>query len=87
MAQDFRAAFGLGENDPTITTVDADGVALAAIQGLNAKLEEKLQQKGTEDRGVEEVGGGTEGTGGQTDRTLELDWQGRRLTSWAELLR
>lgn len=34
MAQDFYAAFGVGENDITITTVDADGVALAAIQGL-----------------------------------------------------
>jgi hypothetical protein len=34
MAQDFRAAFGLGENDTTISTVDAQGVALAAIQGL-----------------------------------------------------
>lgn len=39
MAQDFRAAFGLGENDTTISTLDADGVALAAIQGLNRKLE------------------------------------------------
>jgi hypothetical protein len=39
MAQDFAAAFGLGENDTTISNVDADGVALAAIQGLNAKLE------------------------------------------------
>ena len=38
-AQDFRAAFGLGGGDRTIATVDADGVALAAIQGLNAKLE------------------------------------------------
>ena len=34
MAQDFYAAFGLGEDDRHITTVDADGVALAAIQGL-----------------------------------------------------
>ena len=34
VAQDFRAAFGLGENDTTISTVDPDGVALAAIQGL-----------------------------------------------------
>ena len=33
-AQDFAAAFGVGENDTTISTVDADGVALAAIQGL-----------------------------------------------------
>jgi hypothetical protein len=40
MAQDFKAAFGLGETDTGITGVDADGVALAAIQGLNQKLEE-----------------------------------------------
>jgi hypothetical protein len=33
-AQDFRAAFGLGEDERRIATVDADGVALAAIQGL-----------------------------------------------------
>ena len=39
MAQDFKAAFSVGENDTTISTVDADGVALAAIQGLNQKLE------------------------------------------------
>jgi hypothetical protein len=35
VAQDFAAAFGLGDNDKHIATVDADGVALAAIQGLN----------------------------------------------------
>jgi hypothetical protein len=40
MAQDFRTAFGLGEIPTAIATVDADGVALAAIQGLNQKLEE-----------------------------------------------
>jgi hypothetical protein len=45
MAQDFHAAFGLGESERTITTVDADGVALAAIQGLNTKLEEELKAK------------------------------------------
>lgn len=33
-AQDFRAAFGLGNDDKTISTVDPSGVALAAIQGL-----------------------------------------------------
>jgi len=37
MAQDFYAAFGVGEDDTHITTVDADGVALAAIQGLYAE--------------------------------------------------
>jgi hypothetical protein len=39
MAQDFYAAFGLGE-DEHITTVDADGVALAAIQGLYAHVQQ-----------------------------------------------
>jgi hypothetical protein len=41
MAQDFRAAFALGSDDKGICTVDADGVALAAIQALNHKIEEK----------------------------------------------
>jgi hypothetical protein len=41
MAQDFQAAFNIGEDDKHIATVDADGVALAAIQGLNQKVEEK----------------------------------------------
>jgi trimeric autotransporter adhesin len=39
MAQDFYAAFGLGLDDKHISMVDADGVALAAIQGLNQKVE------------------------------------------------
>ncbi len=41
MAQDFKVAFGLGESATGITTVDEEGVALAAIQGLNQKLGEK----------------------------------------------
>ena len=36
-AQDFRAAFGLGNDDVTIGTVDADGVALAAAKALDAR--------------------------------------------------
>jgi len=39
VAQDFKAAFGLGSSDKHIATVDADGVALAAIQGLNQKVD------------------------------------------------
>jgi hypothetical protein len=38
MAQDFHAAFALGGDDRHIAMVDADGVALAAIQGLNRKV-------------------------------------------------
>ena len=41
MAQDFHAAFGLGPDDKHSATVDESGVALAAIQGLNRKLEEQ----------------------------------------------
>ncbi|MCC7377554.1 MAG: hypothetical protein IT581_23035 [Verrucomicrobiales bacterium] len=44
MAQDFRAAFGLGPDDRHIATVDADGVALAAIQGLNRKVASQSQE-------------------------------------------
>ena len=40
MAQDFHAAFGLnGGDDKHISVVDEGGVALAAIQGLNGKME------------------------------------------------
>jgi hypothetical protein len=39
MAQDFYAAFNVGADDKHISTVDEEGVALAAIQGLNQKLE------------------------------------------------
>lgn len=39
MAQDFAVAFGLGEGDDrVINTLDLDGVALAAIQGLEKEL-------------------------------------------------
>jgi hypothetical protein len=41
VAQDFRAAFGLGDGDKTINTVDANGVAFAAIQGLYQMIQEK----------------------------------------------
>ena len=43
MAQDFHRAFGLGDRETEIVTIDADGVALAAIQGLNAKLARELE--------------------------------------------
>lgn len=48
MAQDFRAAFALGRDERHIATVDIEGVALAAIQGLNQKLEDQLAQKQVE---------------------------------------
>lgn len=57
VAQDFFAAFGVGGDDRHIATVDADGVALAAIQGLNAKLETELKAREAELRALHsEVG-------------------------------
>jgi len=51
MAQDFRAAFGLGDDDKHITTIDEGGVALAAIQELyrqdlqkSAQIEQQKEQ-------------------------------------------
>ncbi len=54
IAQDFHAAFGLGNDERMINTGDLDGVALAAIQGLKhendelkarvAKLEQTLEK-------------------------------------------
>jgi len=40
-AQDFQAAFAVGSDDKHITMVDADGVALAAVQGLYQILKER----------------------------------------------
>jgi len=47
-AQDFAAAFHVGEDDRHIATVDEGGVALAAIQGLNQKLIEELKRRDAE---------------------------------------
>ncbi len=44
MAQDFYTAFGLGEDDKHIGTVDANGVALAAIQGLYQLAQDQQTQ-------------------------------------------
>jgi hypothetical protein len=39
VAQDFYSTFNVGADDKHITTIDEGGVALAAIQGLNEKVE------------------------------------------------
>jgi uncharacterized coiled-coil protein SlyX len=44
MAQDFKKAFYPGRDDRGISTLEFDGVELAAIQGLNQKLNEKDAQ-------------------------------------------
>jgi hypothetical protein len=44
MAQDFAAAFGVGDDDRAIHAVDGQGVALAAIQALHREVEELRSQ-------------------------------------------
>ena len=56
MAQDFHAAFGLnGADDKHIATVDEEGVALAAIQGLNQKLEETRAELKARDAEIQDL--------------------------------
>lgn len=48
IAEDWFAAFGLGDSDKSIATGDGDGIALAAIKGLLRRikaLEAKLEKK------------------------------------------
>ena len=44
VAEDFRAAFGLGEDDKHIAPMDAAGVALASIQAMHGLMEDKDQR-------------------------------------------
>lgn len=44
MAQDFAAVFGVGADDRHIHPLDGQGVALAAIQGLVARMEELREE-------------------------------------------
>lgn len=44
MAQDLYGAFGLGDSDGSITTIDADGISMAAIQGLYQLVQDKQAQ-------------------------------------------
>jgi hypothetical protein len=48
MAQDFKAAFYPGRDDKSISTLEFDGVELAAIQGLNHKLADEQKRRDAE---------------------------------------
>ncbi|WP_254832733.1 tail fiber domain-containing protein [Haloglomus salinum] len=53
MAGEFHDAFGLGADADRIANVDADGVALAAIQGLAERVEEKENRIEEQDERIE----------------------------------
>ena len=52
MAEDFHAAFGLGDSNKTINVIDASGVALVAIQGLNELVSKKDAEIETQGRRI-----------------------------------
>ena len=57
-AQDFHAAFGLGATDTRISTIDADGVALAAIKALieqNQTLTHRVKELEKQNQRIEEL--------------------------------
>ncbi|MFQ5859895.1 MAG: tail fiber domain-containing protein, partial [Anaerolineae bacterium] len=54
-AQDFYATFGLGDSDKAIGTLDADGVALAAIQGLYQVVQEKDAQIAAQQQRIDDL--------------------------------
>ncbi|MCC7179127.1 MAG: tail fiber domain-containing protein [Acidobacteria bacterium] len=55
-AQDFRASFGLGESPRQISTVDADGIALAALQAIATRTESIAGQQRDRRRENADVG-------------------------------
>ena len=75
MAQDFKTTFGLGDaDDKHISTMDAQGVALAAIQGLNLRLSDKLVEKDREIASLrEEINALRSGVAKQDARIASLE--------------
>ena len=55
IAQDFASAFQVGEDDKHISTVDADGVALAAIKGLYELVREKDAEMRTKESEIQDL--------------------------------
>jgi len=58
-AQDFHDAFGLGANDRNIAMVDADGVALAAVQGLYEVVREQQATIERLEKTIDQLAAGT----------------------------
>lgn len=55
MAQDFFAAFQLGGSDTSITSIDADGVALASIQELAKRVATLVEQNAAKDARIAQL--------------------------------
>jgi hypothetical protein len=62
MAQDFHAAFGLGDTDRAYNSIDAHGVALAAIKAMyerSLEQEQRIERLERENAELRAAGCGT----------------------------
>lgn len=55
MAQDFHETFGLGIDDKHISTLDTDGVTLAALKGLIEELQERKDRSAAQAERLQEL--------------------------------
>lgn len=55
MAEDFHDAFDVGSSDEHINSVNADGVAFAAIKGLSAKLDDTRQERDEHEERIDDL--------------------------------
>ena len=55
MAQDFNRMFPMGGSDKVISDINEQGVALAAIQGLNTMLQQKNSEIATLQKELKEL--------------------------------
>ena len=54
VAEDFYEAFGLGQGDENISTIDADGIMMLAIQELNRELKKQNEELRKENERISE---------------------------------
>ncbi|MFP8890304.1 tail fiber domain-containing protein [Natrialbaceae archaeon A-CW2] len=71
MAEDFQESFDLDGDDGSIATVDADGVAFAAIQGLSERVEYLRDQRVTDEDRIEALEAENEALRAQVERFEE----------------
>ncbi len=55
MAQDFYAAFGLGQDNKMVASINLEGVALSAIQGLYAEVQADREQLKSKEAHIAEL--------------------------------
>jgi Chaperone of endosialidase len=79
VAEDFHSAFGVGESERHIAALDTNGVALAAIQGLNDVV---LDQEAQIARLEEQLFGSTTGSAGRGG-VSGVPWQAAAIAVFA----